>query len=540
MKKLVVVLLAHLMVLALVAPASADWTPGTVTGTVLSSSGRPALGARVFVSDQWSYVQADGSFNITIQSGTYSIFVFQGTIGLDEADYPYQELHPSGQITVNHNQTTRVNLTLPLKSNAPPELAAVAGTVATTDGAIQWRHRVYLVDQNGTHYSAFTDDEGRYIVAAPEGTYRLFAQSNSSSSTYLGRFYGDHPRGYALAWDEAEVFVLDGPGETVTDRDVTLAAGHYVAVESEGTSIGVPSGADDLEYGVYAAITADLQDLARIGRPEPEPKAVLEDYSIFAYPGIKDPNPGVVTLYIRDSVFNPLLFEELQVWLDFEPVPDCDGEVTVPCVQARTVDSAWDGDTIELEVAIEKGGVFALGDRPQFYDARDSVFGGDIRWLADSGITKGCRDAGDVFCPDDPVTRGQMAAFLVRGLGLTDSLDDPFSDDDDSIFESSIERLAAAGITRGCNPPANDRFCPDDPVTRGQMAAFLVRALGYTDAGDGDLFTDDDGSIFEDAIDKLATGGVTRGCNPPVNDSFCPNDVVTRAQMAAFLHRALG
>jgi hypothetical protein len=71
------------------------------------------------------------------------------------------------------------------------------------------------------------------------------------------------------------------------------------------------------------------------------------------------------------------------------------------------------------------------------------------------------------------------------------------------------------------------------------MAAFLVRALGYTDDGGGDLFTDDDDSIFESDIDKLATAGVTLGCNPPVNDMFCPGKAVTRGQMAAFLHRAL-
>ena len=52
-----------------------------------------------------------------------------------------------------------------------------------------------------------------------------------------------------------------------------------------------------------------------------------------------------------------------------------------------------------------------------------------------------------------------------------------FGDDDGSVHEADIEAIAAEGITRGCNPPQNDRFCPDDPVTRGQMAAFLVRAL---------------------------------------------------------------
>jgi len=53
-------------------------------------------------------------------------------------------------------------------------------------------------------------------------------------------------------------------------------------------------------------------------------------------------------------------------------------------------------------------------------------------------------------------------------------------------------------------------------------------------------FTDDDGNIFEAAIDKLTTAGVTRGCNTPINDMFCPDANVTRGQMAAFLHRALG
>jgi hypothetical protein len=174
-------------------------------------------------------------------------------------------------------------------------------------------------------------------------------------------------------------------------------------------------------------------------------------------------------------------------------------------------------------------------------DDDDEIFRDDIEWLADQGITKGCNPPlNDRFCPDDAVTRGQMAAFLARALDLEDQADDPFTDDDGSAFETDIEKLAAAGITKGCNPPTNDRFCPDGKVTREQMAAFLVRAMGYTDPGAGDLFDDDNLSIFEADIDRLATAGVTRGCNPPTNDLFCPVNLVTRGQMAAFLHRALG
>jgi hypothetical protein len=67
-----------------------------------------------------------------------------------------------------------------------------------------------------------------------------------------------------------------------------------------------------------------------------------------------------------------------------------------------------------------------------------------------------------------------------------------------------------------------------------------LRWCWYTDDGGGDLFGDDDGSVFEGDIDRLATAGVTRGCNPPDNTDYCPDENVTRAQMAAFLHRALG
>jgi hypothetical protein len=103
-----------------------------------------------------------------------------------------------------------------------------------------------------------------------------------------------------------------------------------------------------------------------------------------------------------------------------------------------------------------------------------------------------------------------------------------------------VEWLAATAITLGCNPPTKDLYCPGGSVTRGQMAAFLHRALGETLLpGVPVEFVDDDGSVFERDIEWLGAVGVTRGCNPPVNDRFCPTDPVRRDQMAAFLHRAL-
>ena len=127
----------------------------------------------------------------------------------------------------------------------------------------------------------------------------------------------------------------------------------------------------------------------------------------------------------------------------------------------------------------------------------------DISWFGREGITRGCNPPlNDRFCPDSTVTRGQMAAFLSRALNLPSAGSAGFTDTAGSVFAVDIDKLANAGITKGCNPPANDRYCPEAKVTRGQMAAFLVRALGYTDNGGGGLFVDDDDSIFEGDIDR--------------------------------------
>ena len=178
---------------------------------------------------------------------------------------------------------------------------------------------------------------------------------------------------------------------------------------------------------------------------------------------------------------------------------------------------------------------------PEYTDISDSIFKGDILWAAANGIAFGCNPPeNDRFCPKRSVSREEMALFMTKALHLPAASKDYFTDDEASPYEDAINRMAEARITRGCNPPENDRFCPDRMVDRGQMAAFLGRAFGLTDNGGGDLFIDDDTSIFENDIDRLGTAGITRGCNPPANTRFCPTRDVTRGAMMAFLHRAIG
>lgn len=188
-----------------------------------------------------------------------------------------------------------------------------------------------------------------------------------------------------------------------------------------------------------------------------------------------------------------------------------------------------------LSAATEPGAALPPGGT--FYDDDGSVHEGAIEALVATGITNGCTTTPARFCPRDPVTREAMAAFLVRALGLeTTEATNLFMDDDESAFEAEIDSLAAAGIATGCG---NGLFCPKRLVTRAEMATFLVRAF----AGEGpfdpapNAFLDDEGSVHEPDIDRLASMGVTNGCG---EERYCPFGAVTRAEMASFITRALG
>ena len=175
-----------------------------------------------------------------------------------------------------------------------------------------------------------------------------------------------------------------------------------------------------------------------------------------------------------------------------------------------------------------------------FTDDDGSVHVRAIEAIADEGITKGCNPpVNDLYCPTQPVTREQMATFLVRALDLPSGSVDFADVSATSVHAADIAALAAAGITRGCNPPDNTNFCPQDRVTREQMASFLVRALGLP-SGSVDFADVSASSVHAADIAALAAAGITKGCNPPDNTNFCPGNSVTREQMASFLSRALG
>jgi hypothetical protein len=178
------------------------------------------------------------------------------------------------------------------------------------------------------------------------------------------------------------------------------------------------------------------------------------------------------------------------------------------------------------------------GYEGSFADDDTSVHQDNIEAIAEMGITHGCNPPdNDLFCPERELTRGEITAFLRRMLELPAASSDYYDDDGGSIFEEDINALTEAGIGFGCS--ATD-YCPEDELRRDEMAELLVRTFGYANPEGTDFFSDDGDSAFEDSINKLRANGITFGCNPPAGDQFCPDRSLTRGEMATFLARALG
>jgi len=168
-----------------------------------------------------------------------------------------------------------------------------------------------------------------------------------------------------------------------------------------------------------------------------------------------------------------------------------------------------------------------------FIDDDGDVHEPNIEAIAAAEITNGCQPSR--FCPNLPVTRAQMGSFLARALDLPIPSGNRFADVSGSHL-GSINAIAEAGISLGCDPDGT-LYCPDDFVTRAQMASFVARALELAATGSGP-FTDV-GGVHAANIAAIAEAGITLGCNPG-GTLYCPLDLVSRAQMATFLTRGLG
>jgi hypothetical protein len=188
-----------------------------------------------------------------------------------------------------------------------------------------------------------------------------------------------------------------------------------------------------------------------------------------------------------------------------------------------------------IQATLPSGWFSDFSDVPQ-----SSPWHTDVEKVFRAGITSGC-GAGN-FCPDTSVTRAQMAIFLLKGEHGANFVPPPcqgvFADVPcPGPFTDWIEELWREGITNGCG---GGNYCPDASVTRASMAVFLLKTahgFGFVPPTCTGIFADVPcPGPFTDWIEELYVEGITGGCQTdPL--LYCPDNAVSRGQMATFLVR---
>lgn len=210
------------------------------------------------------------------------------------------------------------------------------------------------------------------------------------------------------------------------------------------------------------------------------------------------------------------------------PAPETDPQPTTDPTPAPTADPEPTPEPQPEPTAPQPSPTKAFTDVPRDNTHHDAIYA-----IRDAGVTEGC--GGGRYCPQESVTRGQMATFLVRALDLPlRPYQGTFSDVPASHTHArAIEALARAKVTGGCG---GDRYCPGDDVRRDQMASFLARAYRLSVPSDTAIFSDVHGGTHAPNIAAVAAAKITGGCG---GDRYCPGNDVRRDQMASFIARAM-
>lgn len=173
-----------------------------------------------------------------------------------------------------------------------------------------------------------------------------------------------------------------------------------------------------------------------------------------------------------------------------------------------------------------------------FIDDDNSRFESHIEAARAEGLIYGCNPPNNNrVCPHNVVTRGEMAIMLARAIDAPAASKNHFGDDNGHLAEGAINSLAESGISSGCY---EQHFCPDRPISRGEMASLLTRAFRWDSAGGGGQYVDLAGSPHGGALVQLARRGGLLACDAPVNQQLCPRATVRRDEAAFALVTALG
>ncbi len=259
-------------------------------------------------------------------------------------------------------------------------------------------------------------------------------------------------------------------------------------------------------------------------------------------------------LVIRFRVDGSLLPDSgvVAIFRDGVPVAACTSGATGaspdPCVVQQPVAGS---DDVIFEVRTSHASQWNIGvaqtacpaagiGTVSFSDIGTTVHRNNIRCIAWWGVARGI--SASLFGPGAPVTRAQMASFLVNllkaaGVTLPQAPEIVFRDISGSVHQYAISQLAELGIVSGTG---TDTYGPGELVTRAQMATMISnvfqRITGNVLPAGGNRFADVAKSVHRDAIERLAAAGIASGVT---SDTFAPGASVSRGQMSSFLANLL-
>jgi hypothetical protein len=222
-------------------------------------------------------------------------------------------------------------------------------------------------------------------------------------------------------------------------------------------------------------------------------------------------------------------------------------DATTPSLSPGTLnDVAVTNGSLQEDQPLQTA-ILAKGWLADFLDVPQSeIFHDDIEKIFRNAITAGYGNG--YYGINDPVTRAQMAVFLLKGkhgsLYTPPPCTGVFADVEctpvPAFAVDWIEQLFDEGITAGCLPLGN--YCPSSPVRRDEMAVFLLKSKygsAHTPPPCTGIFSDVEctptPAFAVDWIEQLDNENITGGCLPVGN--YCPSASVTRGQMAVFLTR---
>jgi Cadherin domain/Carboxypeptidase regulatory-like domain len=487
---------------------------GSLSGTITSDGGSPLEGAAVSIYG----TPTPGSpvkIALTVTDGTYSM------VGVAPGDYFVRISHPDYfaewyNNVPDYTTATIVTVTAGVDSVVNAALApggAISGVVTDDGGQPVAGILIDIYEAEGVlKYQRITLADGSYDVPGMvAGTYAIFANADSGTpGAYRDEWWDDLAPGTPYA-SVGKITVAAG-----TDDTVNFILNRSVV---SGT---VTSAADSLPIqGVVVTLLDSLSAQVR--------QTTTDAAGTYAFEAFGFSNSPLSVSFEATSVF----------FVDGASAPfgfsggDKQVEDAVLAVdqQPPTID-AGQSFTIPENIAVSAiVGTVSGGDNNRADTVTWSITGGNSDGLftvdAATGAIKTTAaldyETTNAYSLTVAISDGSAQDSTNIAITVTD-VDETipsagFTDTIGTLFEKSIDWMAFTGITAGCNPPDNDLYCPSATVTRGQMAAFLVRALNLPAASEN-YFTDDDNSIFEDSINRVAQAGITRGCNPPGTTCF--------------------